>query len=445
MTLKRRVMLAMVALVTLFTLVQGGLAVLSMHEQEDDLVDDLVLTEARRLGQRIERSGPGVLAGEEALLLPDNYEAWWAGANAVPLPSSLPASLAPLADGPHRMEEGDAEYHVMVMPVAQGRLFMRYNAKRNEAKVHDFSMQVLVLAVLFIALAAWIARHVAGILVAPLARMTQLLDDWAPASGGDSPAASNEEDRLLDAFRRVQARWERGLTRESEQLADLRHEIRTPLAALRTDLEMLQAAASGFSQDEAVRQRLTRSLVAVDAVAGTLQTVHRQAAPPSTAPVAVPLADCVDDAWTSLGDLPAAHGLTLANEVNRAVQAQADRHALMTILRNLMRNAAEHAAPARCTVTQEGEALVVEDDGPGIPADELPFVFERYYRGRLADAPLVPHAGDTVGDAVGDYERGLGLAIARQVAQLQGWRLTVGAALPRGTRFTLDLHIGTPI
>lgn len=442
MTLKRRVMLAMVALVTLFTLVQGGLAVLSMHEQEDDLVDDLVLTEARRLGQRIERSGPGVLAGEEALLLPDNYEAWWAGAGAAPLPSPLPASLAPLADGPHRMEEGDAEYHVMVMPVAQGRLFMRYNAERNEAKVHDFSLQVLVLAVLFIALAAWIARHVAGILVAPLARVTQLLDHWAPASDADARAATDEENRLLDAFRRVQARWERGLTRESEQLADLRHEIRTPLAALRTDLEMLQAATSaGLPFDDAVRQRLARSLVAVDAVAGTLQTVHRQEAAPGATPVAVPLADCVDDAWTSLGDLPAARGLTLANEVNRAAQAQADRHALMTILRNLMRNAAEHAAPARCTVTQEGEALVVEDDGPGIPVDELPFVFERYYRGRLADAPVGPDAGDMVGD----YERGLGLAIARQVAQLQGWRLTVGAALPRGTRFTLDLHIGTPI
>lgn len=442
MTLKRRVMLAMVALVALFTLVQGGLAILSMHEQEDDLVDDLVLTEARRLGQRIDRSGPAVLAGEDALLLPENYEAWWAGANTPPVPSPLPASMAPLADGPHRMQEGEAEYHVMVMPVAQGRLFMRYNAERNEAKVHDFALQVLLLAMLFIALAAWIARHVAGILVEPLARVTQLLDHWAPASDVDARAATDEENRLLDAFRRVQARWERGLTRESEQLADLRHEIRTPLAALRTDLEMLQAAAvSGLAHDEVVRQRLARSLVAVDAVAGTLQTVHRQSVAPGAVPVAVPLADCVDDAWTSLGDLPALRGLTLANEVSRSVRAQADRHALMTILRNLMRNAAEHAAPARCTVSQHGEALVVEDNGPGIPADELPFVFERYYRGRLADAPVVTDAAD----AVGDYERGLGLAIARQVAHLQGWRLTVGAASPRGTRFTLDLHVGVPL
>ncbi|RZL10251.1 MAG: HAMP domain-containing histidine kinase [Rubrivivax sp.] len=442
MTLKRRVMLAMVALVALFTLVQGGIAVLSMHEQEDDLVDDLVLTEARRLGQRIDRSGPGVLAGEDALLLPDNYQAWWAEKNTPPVPSPLPASLAALDDGPHRMQDGEAEYHVMVMPVAHGRLFMRYNAERNEAKVHDFALQVLVLALIFIALAAWIARHVAGILVAPLARVTQLLDDWAPASEVDAPAVNDEENRLLDAFRRVQARWERGLTRESEQLADLRHEIRTPLAALRTDLEMLQAAvAPGQGFDESVRQRLARSLVAVDAVAGTLQTVHRQAPAPGAAPAAVPLADCVDDAWTSLGELPATRGLTLANEVGRAVRAQADRHALMTILRNLMRNAAEHAAPARCTVTQQGEALIIEDNGPGIPADELPFVFERYYRGRLADAPAT--AGP--GAAVGDYERGLGLAIARQVAELQGWRLTVGAASPRGTRFTLDLHIGASI
>jgi signal transduction histidine kinase len=74
--------------------------------------------------------------------------------------------------------------------------------------------------------------------------------------------------------------------------------------------------------------------------------------------------------------------------------------------------------------------IVVEDDGPGIAPGDLPFVFERYYRGRLADAP----------DAALRGERGLGLAIARQVADLHGWTLSVEPAEPRGTRFRLHLR-----
>ena len=72
--------------------------------------------------------------------------------------------------------------------------------------------------------------------------------------------------------------------------------------------------------------------------------------------------------------------------------------------------------------------------GAAIAAEELPFVFERYYRGRLADSAAArPASGD-------DYRRGLGLAIARRVAQANGWRLTVQAAQPSGTRFVIALN-----
>ena len=114
------------------------------------------------------------------------------------------------------------------------------------------------------------------------------------------------------------------------------------------------------------------------------------------------------------------------------------RQALMAILRNLFRNAAEHAAPATLRVSLDGAVLVVADDGPGIAAEDRAFVFERYYRGRLADAPGAP------ADPGGDYRRGLGLAIARELAVANGWQLDVAPSVPRGTQFRLDLQESGP-
>lgn len=433
MTLQRRVTFALLALVSLFTLLLGGLAVLSMHEQEDELVDELVATEARRLAARLDRGGPGLLLGEDPLVLADHYRAWWLSPDGRSLPGPLPAALARLPDGPHREAHTGEELHLVVLPAAGGRLFLEYDAEQNEAKVREFGRLVLLLSLLFVALAAVLARYLAALLVAPLERVTRLLDHWAPALPGEA-LPGDEETRLLGAFRRVQARWEQGLARESQALANLRHEVRTPLAALRTDLEMLQG--SEWATD-ASQSRLQRALTAVDAVAGALAAMSALDRRESGLAEPVPLADCVDDAWASLGDLPAERGLRLHNEVPAADRLLADRHALLTILRNLVRNAAEHAAPGQCRVRHLSGRLVVEDDGPGVAADELPFVFDRYYRGRLSDAPSQVPAADS--------ERGLGLAIARQVAQMHGWQLSASAVVPHGLRLTLDLsaHSGT--
>ncbi|GAP35216.1 sensor histidine kinase [Piscinibacter sakaiensis] len=452
MTLQQRVRLALVLLVALFTLVQGGLAVWTLHEQEDDLADDLVRTEAQRLAQRIERGGPARLLDEGAdgaigPLLPDRYEAWWQAPDGRSLPGPLPAGLAGLRDGPHRDHTpAGGEYHLLVMPVAGGRLVVRYDAAIAEQKVGDFAAQLAVLGAIFIGLAIAVSAWVAELLMQPLARVARLMDDWAPpppprpGEGARAPPAADEEGRLLDAFGRVQARWEHALAREGELLADLRHEVRTPLTALRTDLELLQVAWPGpatpgtaaTDRDVAARQRVARMLSCVDAVAGTLASLRAIDVPGQRSAadqVVVPLADAVDDAWDSLGDLPAQHGLVLVNEVARDSAVRADRHALTTILRNLMRNAAEHAAPARCRVHWDDGALVIEDDGQGIPRDELPFVFERYYRGRLNDTGGRP--------ADGGDQRGLGLAIARRAAEQRGWSLGVGPREPQGTRFVL--------
>lgn len=434
--LKRRVAGLMLALVALFALLQAGLAVLTVHEQEDELVDQITQAEALRLAQYLAEHGLHVLARPGGLLLAEHFSAWWQGPQGPALPEPVPLHLQTLSDGPHHDVLPGQELHAVVLPVLGGRLYVQYDAEVNEAKVHDYTGWALGLAWLMIALATPLARHLASAVVAPIERVTQQLDRWAPAHPGALPrsdgGAEDEEHRLRAAFDRVQARLEQTLAHERVVLADIRHELRTPLTALRTDLEMLALTAG---DETARRQRLQRALTAVDAVAGALDSVRTLHAAPVHPPQRVNLARCVQDAWDSLGDLPSRHALTLCNDIDVAEHVTADRHALLTILRNLMRNAAEHAAPARCRVWNTSDGVVFEDDGPGVPAHELALLFERYWHGRLADSPTPTEPGDA---------RGLGLAIARQMAEMQGWRLHAEAVVPHGLRFvvTLAVHHG---
>lgn len=433
MTLRRRVALALIAVVALFIVAQGVAAYLSLVEQEDELVDELVLAHARALAARVERGELHAASGAAAFQPAPNLEAWLVDAAGHAAPAPLPPQLAQLADGPHRLRRPFQELHVVALPTGAGRLIVQYDAEQNEAKVRAFGLYLVALAAVCLALAAAVSWQVAGWVVAPIERLTARLAAWAPqvrpAEGG---AASDEESRLLGAFARVQTRFEEAIAREREFAANLSHEIRTPLAALRTDLEMMESTAP---PDSPQRVRLQRALAAVDAVKAALELARRLSDRRHAQAQPVDLAACVDDAWASLQSLPGTGALRFENEVAAGTIVAVDRHALLTILRNLLRNAVEHAAPARCVVRFVSGAIEVVDDGPGIAPHDLPFVFDRYYRGRLHDAA----------DAPPDGERGLGLAIARGIADLYGWRLTAEPAAERdpsvrqGTRFILTL------
>jgi len=135
------------------------------------------------------------------------------------------------------------------------------------------------------------------------------------------------------------------------------------------------------------------------------------------------------DARAALEERAVDEGLSIAVEVAVGERVQADRQALVTVVRNLFRNAIEHAAPATLRVTGDHRAVVFSDDGPGIPVARLARVLEApSRRGRIDEAST--HGGRV---------RGLGLAIAKRLCDLQGWQLAVRSPLAdgRGTAFTL--------
>ncbi|KAG1444999.1 hypothetical protein G6F57_017682 [Rhizopus arrhizus] len=239
----------------------------------------------------------------------------------------------------------------------------------------------------------------------------------------------DEAGRLIEAFNRVQNQVDRSIAREREFAGNLSHEVRTPLAAIRSDSELM-LLTQALPPDQ--RQRLTRVVDNVDDVIVCLESARAMARDQLLPPAPVDVAECMEDAWRGY-EAQAGHAeLRLDNQIPPGHILTLDRYALLTVLRNLVRNAVEHAAPATLTTRFSAPGVLeLSDDGKGIAADDLPFLFRRYYSGRMRDS----NAGDR-----DETARGLGLAIAKRVCDMQGWSLTVESSREpglRGTRFSL--------
>jgi signal transduction histidine kinase len=204
-------------------------------------------------------------------------------------------------------------------------------------------------------------------------------------------------------------------------IADAAHELRTPVAALRLQLELLRQADESTRQqalDElaggiARAERLTEQLLAVARIEPDGAELHV---------TRINLAELVRSTVTSFSIQAERAGIDLGADAPREVSVKGDLDQLSILLNNLVENALRYT-PAGGVVdviarqVEDGALLIVQDDGPGIPEHERARVFERFYR--CADTPGAPR------NASGS---GLGLAIVRSIVQRHGAnvRLTEG-------------------
>ncbi|WP_094815620.1 sensor histidine kinase [Bordetella genomosp. 12] len=430
-TLTQRVVWALTGIVSVFVTVLALLAYLTFDQMEDDLVNDILTTETERVIQHL-ASEPAYVPDRGSRELGGAMHAWLH----VPgeIDDDMPEPLRGLDNGLHLLEPGSDTWHVMVADASQGRgkVYVMYDATDNEERVQNFGLFVLGVGAVCIVVAYGLARRLAGYVVGPLLDVTDHLANWAPGAPDMAVTRDDEAGRLVEAFNRVQNQVDRSIARQREFAANLSHEIRTPLASIRSDSEMMQM---DLRLPADTQRRLARIVGDVDSISSSLESARAMAREEPRAPESVKLADCMQAAWQGFAGSAELAGLSFANDIDAEAARQLDRYALLTVLRNLVRNAIEHAAPAQLRASLDGAGnLVLADDGRGIAPEELPFVFQRYYSSRLHDT----------GNAPNDHElpRGLGLAIAKQVCDMQGWKLTVDSAREgpaRGTRFTLFL------
>ena len=361
-TLQQRISVAVTAVVTLFIIVQGLLAYSSLEEQEDELVDSIVISEAKRLVDKMATGDTLLQSSPQPVRLAPKLLAWLVPSDQSPEATTLPTHLAGLAEGPHRLYLQSEVLHAVVTPAPGGRLVVQYDATENEQFVYQFGIDLIATGALFIVLGWVISLLLARIVVAPFNRLARHLAQWAPGDEARPVGRSDEEAMLLQAFDAAQRRLDEALAREREFAANVRHEVRTPLTALRTDAELLLLTLSPAPE---VRQRLERMIEAVDSIADGVEALHALSSAAPARTEAVDLNACVDSAWASLQHLNPQGRMQLRNRLHGEAHPVLDRQALMTVLRNLLRNAIEHASPGICEVRRTATGIEIADDGPG--------------------------------------------------------------------------------
>jgi signal transduction histidine kinase len=213
---------------------------------------------------------------------------------------------------------------------------------------------------------------------------------------------SSEQRALARAFNDMTARVQRTVAGQRDFVADASHQLRTPLAGLRLRIE--EAAASA---PEPGREQLSGALREVDRMTNIVAEllVLSQAEEPAGTPQAVELADAVRAAaerWTPAARLHHARIVVDGGGIVWCDRADLDR-----ILDALVENALAYGPRGQTVrIVARGGRVEVQDEGPGVAADEVEAVFARFHRGGAG--------------RMGPPGTGLGLAIARELARR--WR-----------------------
>ncbi|MER5637641.1 HAMP domain-containing sensor histidine kinase [Kitasatospora sp. NPDC002227] len=263
--------------------------------------------------------------------------------------------------------------------------------------------------------------------LAPVARLTATAERIAATRDagvriGLPPGRGEDElTRLAGAFNVMLDALEASVTAQKRLVADASHELRTPLTALRTNAELL-ARADRLTSEQRARATagLQRQLREVSGLVNDLIELARDEEPQQlveSVRLASLVEHCVDTARSHWPQVTFSYQ-ALDDPTVSGVPARLSR-----LVGNLLDNAAKFSPPGGpVEITLTATTLTVRDHGPGIAPEDLPYVFDRFYRSTAARR--LPGSG-------------LGLAMARQIAKAHNMTLTAGPAPTGGTEFRL--------
>jgi len=284
-------------------------------------------------------------------------------------------------------------------------------------------------ALLALVTALVVARRITGP-VGRIIAVTRAMSRGERSARVGQVQAPGELRELATAFDGMADSLDRQEQLRRDLVADVAHELRTPIAILQAGHEALLDGVAAPSpeqlaslHDEVLRLgRMVadlQELAAADAASLQL-TLHE-----------CDLSEIAADAADSLAGRFDSAGIEVQRRLEPA-PVRADRRWLHQIITNLLTNALKFTPPGG-TVTiaagpaEPGAALTVSDTGIGIPADEMPYIFDRFWRGR--------QAAQTSGS-------GIGLAVAAELARAHGGELTAWSEPGSGTAMTVTLPKG---
>jgi signal transduction histidine kinase len=376
-----------------------------------------------------------------------------------------------MGDDPERMDAGAV---VVAKPVRRstpaaaaadaGYLYLVLHTQqlpegRWDALRSSFARPALVAVLAVVALTTLLAVLIIATVTKPLRRLTEavstlsqrgLAEGLAVAPDSPLPAPTRDEfgqltsafEMLLDICRRQWNALRRTDHFRREGVSNLSHDLRSPLTATVACLETLDARWGGDAARADDRRLLEIALRNTRNAAGMVQSLGDLAKLDEPEfglrTEAVDTGELLDDIALRFAERAARQdvGVRSATAAPGGVagpRAELDVELFERAVANLLDNALKFCPPGStvtlAAVAKDGRVEIsVADDGPGIPAADLPHLFDRFYQSRSTVAP-----------ATGDGGRGLGLAIVKRIAELHDGDVAVESTVGRGTRVVLTL------
>lgn len=319
----------------------------------------------------------------------------------------------------------------------------RVDLQTFEEGVNRRALQLLrtysfsALGLLFVASLA-VGWLVAGRVLAPIDRITAVARDIQATDLQrriDLRGPPDELKDLADTFDDMLARLEDAFGQQRRFIQEASHELRNPLAVIRTNLDVALADPDASAEElRATAEVVNRSAARMGVLVDDLLTYAREGAP--TREVSrVPLAEVVTDTVAEFEASAAARGLVLQAEPGPPAAVDGDRVALRQVVANLVANAvrlAPEGTAVRVATGVEGPWawIAVDDAGPGVAPEHRDRVFERFWRGDRDRARA-------------EGRSGLGLAIVRQIAVAHGGEVRLADNPRGGSTFTVWLPAAT--
>ena len=298
----------------------------------------------------------------------------------------------------------------------------------TDRALNDLLSRTIPLGVILAAAAAAMAWLLARRALRPVERLTSAAEHVARTqelAGTIDVARDDEVGRLARSFNAMLEALQTSRRQQQQLVADAGHELRTPLTSMRTNIELLQRAES------LERSEQGRILADVNAELRELSELVRELVELAGEPGAtdepsttIDLADLAADAAARAGRRT---GRDITTEATSGGLIAGQRGSLERAVDNLVGNAVKFSpdgTPIR--IVTGGGRLEVHDSGPGIPTEDRPLVFERFFRS--ASARAQPGSG-------------LGLAIVQQIVERHGGRVWAGTSPTGGTAVGFEIPL----
>lgn len=248
-------------------------------------------------------------------------------------------------------------------------------------------------------------------------------------------AGSHDEfGQLAQVLNDLFARLERAFRQQRQFLSDAAHELRTPAAILRSQADVAlekQRSAGDYAETLCAMRTEAEHLSAIVDDLFLISRAEAAQLPIVKAPA--DLMETVDECCRALRPLAQSRNLHLTWSVGEEVNVQGDVRLLRRAVMNLLTNAVKFT-PAGGSISVDVNAdlafatVTVADTGKGVAAEDLPHIFDRFYRG----------AGRAAAEQEG---AGLGLAIVKMIAELHGGRVTMTSNIGKGSTIRLFVPI----